>query len=56
MTEKSQIDIAFDLGAAAYSGGFASSSNPYDRETESELFWAWDEGWLHERNYYEGKL
>lgn len=50
------LDIAFDHGAAAYGDGHLSSSNPYDRELESELFYAWAEGWRHEKNYYEGKL
>lgn len=53
---QSEIDIAFDLGAAAYGTGCPSSSNPYDREREAELFQAWADGWRHEKNYYEGKL
>lgn len=61
--KQSPINIAFDLGAAAYGGGFELNSNPYDREQEADLFtaWAdlftaWADGWRHERNYYEGKL
>jgi len=50
------VYIAFDLGAAAYGGGFELNSNPYDREQEADLFTAWADGWRHERNYYEGKL
>ncbi|WP_292913727.1 hypothetical protein [Nitrosomonas sp.] len=56
LLKQAPVDIAFDLGAAAYGGGYPSSSNPYDREMEAELFRAWADGWRHERNYYERKL
>lgn len=56
LLKQTPVDIAFDLGAVAYSGGYPISSNPYDRELEAELFDAWADGWRHERNYYEGKL
>ena len=54
--KQSPIDIAFDLGAEAYGDCYTSSSNPYDREQQAELFIAWADGWRHEKNYYEGKL
>lgn len=50
------VDIAFDLGVAAYEGGFSKKENPYDKESERCEFDAWNSGWDHERNYYEGKL
>lgn len=56
LLKQTPVDIAFDLGAVAYGEGSASSSNPYDREQEADLFTAWADGWRHERNYYEGKL
>lgn len=53
---QSATDIAHDLGAAAYQGGFTRNENPYDKATEPDEFSAWNSGWDHEKNYYEGKL
>lgn len=46
-------DIAFDLGASAYSEGIFLNENPYSKELEPELHKLWADGWKHEREYWE---
>lgn len=52
---QSSIDVAHDLGSAAYLAGFSRKENPYDRDSEPEQHKSWNSGWDHEKNYYEGK-
>lgn len=53
---QSSVDIAHDMGAAAYQDGFSRKENPYDKDSSPDEFNAWNNGWDHEKNYYEGKL
>lgn len=53
---QSSIDIAHDMGAAAYQDGFSRKENPYNKESSPDEFNAWNNGWDHEKNYYDGKL
>ena len=53
---QSSIDIAHDLGSAAYLAGFSRKGNPYGRDSEPEQHKSWNSGWDHEKNYYEEKL
>lgn len=53
---QSSIDIAHDRGAAAYRCGFSKKDNPYNKDLSFNEFIAWNSGWDHEKNYYEGKL
>ena len=53
---QSEIDAAFELGAVAYLEGKPMDSNPCAKELSPELHAAWNQGWRHEKNYYEGKL
>lgn len=46
-------DIAFDLGACAYSESILPHENPYSTELEPQLHKAWASGWKHEREYWE---
>jgi len=53
-TIQREIEIAENIGAQSYRDGETMDSNPYNKATE--LHAAWNQGYRHEKNYYEGKL
>lgn len=54
--DQSEIDRAHKAGAEAYLLDKSMDSNPYDKSANPEAHASWNEGWRHEKNYYEGKL
>ena len=53
---QAEIDLAQKRGAEAYLLDKPMDSNPYDKAANPEAHEAWNQGWRHEKNYYEGKL
>lgn len=55
-TIQREIEIAENLCAQSYRDGETIDSNPYDKSANPEAHAAWNQGYRHEKNYYEGKL